>query len=512
MAFIPGILPYTDTSRGKLQISPQVNPSSEGVEEKRGSKAEVRTRTNSKSNTSRDQGSRDGRQQDYNRRQTSRAPKLTKSRDFGKLKPKASFTLNASDFGFDILGSSTPTVYTASQDQTLFRDYNVRGSLPALEHDNSVNDVTNAIKLLDINFSESVTLARGYSDSWNEITDMIQKEVSFNTKSAKGALDRISASNLLNYLNVVSEAFDFAVQLEVLQAWNPTSNDYYDSSLRQLASLACTPELLRARTSLRAALLPHVLPEKWMTYIRWIRETKLRNICPESTKERFISVKFAELTDHLSAGTAPTSFIAEIGVIVAKLRILDPFTSSIILNNADSINFSPVKDKYNHIHNSAVYDGEFNNVWTNRCVVSAPSGGSLNQYPSFTDGRGIGAFDSTTPSSISVATIAQQSYLSGVPLEGMMSAFQCAASSGAEGNNFYYYIGVSGTVLMKGVEHWYESVDDSMHIVENITAGVSQGISIPKGVNTSAFVLSDSNIQMAARVSLSEMTFNYSIT
>jgi hypothetical protein len=512
MSFIPGFLPYTDTSQGKLQMSPQVNPSSDGVDEKSGSRAEVRTRTNSKSNTSRDQGARDGRQQDYNRRQTNRSPKLVKSRDFGKPKSKASFTLNASDFGFDILGSSTPTVYTASQDQTLFRDYNVRGSLPSLETDHSVNDVTNAFKLLDINFSESVTLARGYSDSWNEITDMIQKEVSLNTKSAKGALDRISASNLLNYLNVVSEAFDFAVQLEVLQAWNPTSNDYYDSSLRQLASLACTPELLRARTSLRAALLPHVLPEKWMTYIRWIRETKLRNICPESTKERFVSWKFAELCYQLSAGQAPTPFIAEIDTVVGRLRLLDPFTSSIILNNTDSINFVPVKNNYNHVHNSAVYDGEFNNVWTNRCVGTATSGGALNHYPSFTDGRGIGAFDSSTPSSISVATIAQQSYLSGVPLEGAMRAFHCAGTPGDECNNLYFYIGLSGTVVMKGVDHWYESVDDSMHIVEHGGGGVNQGISKPKGLNTSAFVLSDSNIQMAARLSLSEMTFNYSIT
>jgi hypothetical protein len=509
MAFIPGIVPLTDT-RSNPMMSPQTDPFSEGGKVERGVKAIVRTQTNSKSNTNdREQDKRTDRKPNYDRRQFTNSRGPAKPRfDRPEQRGKGKYTLTSSDFGFEIQGSSSPTIYSGSKDQTLFRDYNQGGSLPEMLSNISVNSVTNSIKLLDIDFSESINPSRGYSEAWNVIADMMYTDVVVNTKSAKGALDRVTSASLLTYFSVVSRGFDMLIQLEVLQAWNPSDNEFFDSSLRQLSAKASTPELLRARTSLRQALIPHVLPDKMLDYIRWIRETKLRNTSPESTKERFLDKKYINLYYYLTAGQTPTVYISQVNLMIAEITALDKAMSAILINNVECSNLRYVKEVYNNVHNSAVYDPEFNNVWTNRSVGSHEGGAApvLKVFPRYTDGNGIASFETTNPTVLALTTIGQQQFpaTSGLPLEGAMNTFNCENGTAHECNRFYFYIGLSGTVVLKGVENWFEVVDDSMHVT-NSTGIALYGISTPKGVNTAAYILGDSNVQMACRESLSEI-------
>jgi hypothetical protein len=509
MAFIPGIVPLTDT-RSNPMMSPQTDPFSEGGKVERGVKAIVRTQTNSKSNTNdREQDKRTDRKPNYDRRQFTNSRGPAKIRyDRPDQRGKGKYTLNSSDFGFEIQGSSSPTIYSGSKDQTLFRDYNQGGHLPETWPSNSVNSVTNSIKLLDIDFSQSISPSRGYSEAWNVIADLMYTDVIINTKSAKGALDRMSNAMLLNYFSVVSRGFDMLIQLEVLQAWNPSDNEYFDASLRQLSAKACTPELLRARTTLRQALIPHILPDKMLDYIRWIRETKLRNTSPESTKERFVDRQYLNLYYHLTVGQPPTLYFSQIAAMVTEITNLDKAMSAILINNVECSNLRYVKEEYNNVHNSAAYDPEFNNVWTNRSVGSHEGGSSptLKIFPHYQDGNGTASFETTNPTVLALTTIGQQQLpaTSGLPLEGPMNTFNCENGTAHECNRFYFYIGVSGTVVLKGVESWYEVVDDSMHVT-NSTGTALTGISTPKGVNTAAYILGDSNVQMACRESLSEI-------
>jgi hypothetical protein len=504
MAFIPGILPVVDT-RSNPAMSPQINPL-EGGKLERGTKAVVRTQTNSKANNNdREQDKRTGRRDSPMRRMPNE--RRLKTADRFEIRGKGKYTLTSSDFGFEIQGSSTPTLYTASKDQTLFRDYNQGGSLPAVSLTESVNSVTNSIKLLRIDLAEGIAISRGYAEAWKDIVALMKNDVIVNTKSAKGATDRITEPAMRNYFSVVSRAFDMLIQLEVIQAWSPASNDYYDSSLRQLSAKSATPELLRARTTLRQALIPHVLPRKLTTYIRWIRETKLRNQSPESTKLRFSSQPFITLSVNLVDGHPYTSFLASITNIVAEVDALEGFLPAILINNVDCVDLIHVKEQYNMIHNSAVYDPEFNNIWNNRSVAINPGGGGVDDvYPRCTEGKGIGSFETTNPSVLALTTIGQQQFpaTACLPFEGNIDLAGCAPS-GSLCNRFFYYIGVSGSLVIKGLDSWFQVVDDSMHITNTDMVFALSGVSSPKGVNTAAYVLADSNIQMACRESLTEM-------
>jgi hypothetical protein len=508
-SFIPGMVPLVDT-RSNPSMSPQNNPFTEGDKVERGTKATIRTRTNSKSNTnSRDKDAPTGRKPNYDRKQFTnpRLPNRTKFE--GKITLKGKSTpLTPSDFGFEILGSSTPTIYSGSKDHTLFRDYNQGGSLPDIASSESVNTVSNSIKLLDLDFAQSITISRGFDQAWRTIAGMIRKDIIINTNSAKGAIDRVDDANMLSYFDIVSRGFDMLIQLEVLQAWNPASNDYFDTSLRQLSAKACTAELLRARTSLRQALSPHVLPDKMMEYIRWIRETKLRNTSPESTKERFIDTKFLNLYYRISTAQSPHAFIAHLDTMVAQIHALDEILPALLINKVDCTTLRDVKEEYNNVHNSAVYDPEFNNIWTNRSVATTIGGTTPNYsvFPRYQDGKGIASFETTNPTVLALTTIGQQQLpaTSGLPLEGFMDTANCEDGNAFTCNRFFFYIGLTGNVTIKGIDEWYEVIDDSMHITGGHGSGL-HGISKPAGVNTAAYILADSNIQMACRESLSEI-------
>jgi hypothetical protein len=509
-SFIPGIVPAIDT-RSNHAMSPQINHFTEGDKVERGTRATIRTQTNSKSNTnSRDKDAPTGRKPNYDRRQVTnmRFGKQVKFDARISLKGKST-PLTSSDFGFEILGSSTPTIYTGSKDQTLFRDYNQGGTLPVVSTLKSVNTVSNSIKLLDINFAESIDISRGYKEAWFTIAGMIRKDVVINTKSSKGAIDRIDTANLLSYHDIVSRGFDMLIQLEVLQAWNPASNDYFDSCLRQLSAKACTPELLRARTSLRQVLIPHVLPDKMLEYTRWLRETKLRNTSPESTKERFVDKNFLDLYYYLTVGVPPAPFLAKVTALIAEIYALDEILPAILINNVECTSYRNVKEAYNNVHNSAVYDPEFNNIWTNRSVVSTVGGlnPDFTVFPRYEDGNGIASFETTNPTVLALATLGQQQVpsTSGLPLEGYMQAYNCENSTAHQCNRHFFYInGPTGDVVLKGIDEWFEVVDDSMHVT-NGSGSAMTGISKPAGVNTAAYILGDSNIQMACRVALSEI-------
>jgi hypothetical protein len=504
MAFLPtpgiGVNKFQqNTAMTPLSERPQqVTPNS-------GKRAKVISNANAYSNTStKPSGQRTGGKT-KTKRGTKSAPVPNRYAVIPDMKDrddKRRLNITLSDFGYDIQGTNQAAKYQGKRDTTLFRDYNQQSQITT-EPEIAINAITNSIKLLDIDFNQSLNF-EGFKDAWNVILNMITRDIVSNTRAASGALTILP--DITNYFSTVAGAFDLLIELEVIQAWSPSSNDYYDRSFRALAVAASTPEILEFRANLRQALIPHVLPHDWMTYIKWLRETKLQNATPESTKLRFHSQHGVALINGLFTSTSIQSWTDQVAAIITELNELKVQIPAVLINNVNCVQLKNVKEYYTGVHNSAVYDPDFNDVFNNRILAWEGSAGQ-NQYPEM----GVGdpcyaAFHSATPLSIALASLYKQRGYNGVPLEGKTSWI--SVDDQVIKNNTFQISESAGSVFrIRGRERWYESSDDSTHIIDLSTPGILiQGMSIPKGIESVSFVADYSNIHMAARESLTAMT------
>lgn len=422
----------------------------------------------------------------------------------------SSLNITSSDFGFDVNGSASPTPYNDKRDQTLFRDYNQRSTLEDGDNQLNTNNVTNSLKLLEINLKDSLYFPGAYGEAWDVIRNCITRDIVSNTKSAKGAVDLID--DIVKYFSSVSSAFDLLIELEVMQAWSPSSNDYYNRSYRALAELTTTPEILEQRARLRQALIPHVLPLEWMNYIKWVRETKLENSTPESVKQRFISSNGALLMNAAFNGATPVDWKVEVDNTIQALNNLNSRIPATLLSNVNSVNLKNVKEYYTGVHNSAVFDADYNDVFNNRVIYWELPDGSKMHYPKRIGEPCYAAFSSETPISMAVAGLFRQRGGYGLPIEGPPSTVK-VGGQGLGHNTFQITEEESpstgSTHTIRGLEKWYEFVDNTTHIIDiNTDGSINYAISTPKGTDVVSFVADTSNMAMAARESFTAMTLS----
>lgn len=421
--------------------------------------------------------------------------------------PKNTLTVNNGDFGYDIGGTNTPASFNSSRDQTLFRDYNIISRKEGSDKAKLIaNNVTNSIKSLDIGLTDCLSRSGSYTSAFSVIYNIIYRDVAANTRGAAGALSAIDDNELRNYLDKIVRAFDFLIELETLQAWDPSDNSMYDRSLRKLASLASTTTILETRTKLRQALIPHVLPSGWMKYLRWIRETHLAGPVNESNKLRFCSPAMIELMDALTKGGDISAWTTLGEQLANTVEVMSPKIPAIITSNVTSIPFSNCKDQYSEVFKGASYDPEFCNVFNNR-TIQWEFNGTGYKYPSILSSEThYAAFNSLTPYSLALANLSTQSTSSGLPLETLLTKV-AVSDQAIKHSSFFIQEPSLNTFKIRGVERWYESSDDATHTVDINTNGDHESsISMPRNSETSLFVAAKSNIDMAQRESMSSIT------
>lgn len=415
---------------------------------------------------------------------------------------KSSLNITPSDFGFDIQGANSPTPYQGKRDTTLFRDYNQKSIITKSDKVISTNAISNSIKCLNVDLKQS--LQYYFDEAWVVIKNDIARDIVSNTRAAKGAMDVLD--DITGYFDKVIRAYDLLIELEVMQAWTPSSNDYYDRSFRALAVAVSTPLILEYRAKLRQALIPHVLPLDWMMYIKWLRETKLSNGTPESTKLRFNSLEGVSLIDAAFTSTPLTKWTDKVESTITALNNTNVAIPATLINNVNCVNLKNVKEYYTGVHNSAVYDPDFNDIFNNR-VYMWDTGKLVNQYPLLTGSTPCyAAFHTDTPYAMALAALFRQHSQGGLPLEGSAAL---AKVSGETTLFNSFRISETGSFAheIKGVDNWDEYRDDSTHVVDLALDGtLVKAMSSPKGENTLAFSADYSNIAMAARESLMALT------
>lgn len=417
--------------------------------------------------------------------------------------------LTAGDFSQNIDGINTPVNFSDKRDQTLFRDYNQRSTYFSDDDELNSNDVTNSLKLLEINLNDSFTYPDSFAEGWDVIRNAMTRDIIGNTKSAKGALDILD--DVQDYFSIVCDAFDLLIELEVMQAWSPQDKESYNRAYRAIAEATAAPEILNYRSKLRQALIPHVLPYEWMEYIKWIRETKLENPTKQSSKLRFISSAGAHLIDDLYNGNTPTDWQDRVTDTITSLNNLKAQIPAILLYNVDSVDLRNVKECYTGVHNSASFDSDFNDIFNNRVHTWQSVGGTLAQYPMISAvSKCYASFSTDTPILMALGALNRQRLGYGLPLEGKVST----AKVGGQGlaNSVFQitekFNGTTGTVhTIRGLEKWFEFSDSSTHVIDIDTAGnLQKAISTPRGYDTIAFVADSSNMNQAARESFTAMT------
>lgn len=493
-------------------MSPQTLPQMEMAQTP--NRAQIRTNVNANMNESRNSkpsGRRaggKGKSRKTNQRPSTPVAMFTRNRS-DDTKSRSSLTVNQSDFGYDIGGSNTPASFSGSVDQTLFRDYNIVSKINDQGMTKLIsNNITNTIKSLSLDLNASLANSGNYKSAYEVIYNIIYRDVASSTRGAAGALRAIERTGLMDYLTLVVGGFDILIDLETLQAWDPSDTSSFDRSLRKLASLASTTQLLEVRTKLRQSLIPHVLPLGWMKYIKWLRQTHLSGPASESTKLRFNSAKTINLIDLLSGNKDITVWAKDITDLADKISATDPSIPAIIMSNVTTVPFGNVKDHYSDVYKSASYDPEFCNLFNNRTVVWA-DGAVTSQYPKRTKSEtAFAAFNTTTPYSLSLANLSSQVDKSGLPLEGDLVTVK--VSNQVLEHSTFNLLEVSDNMFsIRGVERWFESRDDSTHTVDITSDKVLKAaVSMPRNNETMVFVAAESNISMAQRESFDSITMH----
>jgi len=417
--------------------------------------------------------------------------------------------LTTGDFSQNIDGTNSPVNFNDRRDTTIFRDFNQRSRYFGETDEVLQNDVTNSLKLLEINLNDSFIYPDSFGEGWDVIRNAMTRDIIGNTKSAKGALDILD--DVQDYFSTVCDAFDLLIELEVMQAWSPSEKESYNRSYRAIAEFTSVPEILNYRSRLRQALIPHVLPFEWMEYIKWIRETKLESPVKQSGKLRFISSAGAHLIDDLYRGNTPTDWQTRITDAVIALNNLKAQIPAILLYNVESVDLRNVKDCYTGVHNSAAFDADWNDIFNNRVHTWVKAGGQTAQYPSISSTSKVYAsFSTDTPILMALGALNRQHLGYGLPLEGPVTTAQLG-SQGLANSVFQitetFNSSTGSTHTIRGLEKWYEFSDSSTHVIDIDGAGnLNKAISTPKGYDTIAFVADKSNMDQAARESFTAMT------
>lgn len=434
-----------------------------------------------------------------------------------------------SDYSFDITGSDTATLYNGDRDDTLFRDFNVNGELPSggtlAAPAVSPNTITNTFKILNFDFEECIKNS-AYKNTWRAIYKEIFQEVMAKTKLSAGALAVVTYDNMTNYIKNVMKAYDMLVSLEVLMAWGPKDTRYFDTSLRRLAVDASSVELVSARNRLREELRVHLLPSSFMRYIRFMREYKLRNATPESTKLAFVSSDTALLIKGLvstdSADTHVEEYINKIDAMITVLETsasVDPRLPAQIVNNVTVVPFEGVRNHWSDMHNSAVYDSDFVDVFNN-LPAGVQAGSTRVAYPQVDVANSVtsqatvyAAFAHDQPSSLAVSSLGCQFFNNpnaygincGLPLAGPQGVVKF---DGQLLTNHFTVVWINANdQITRSIEKWYEYVCDSVHKVDMNPNAITTSITVsaPQGEACRQYYAGQSNIRMAQRRALTSL-------
>jgi hypothetical protein len=491
------------TGRGKAKINMRYNENS---------KSNTETQTQPKRS-----GKRVGGKTGYKGRRDNGRPVVPFQRVNEEFTNQKQLRLKESDFSYSINGSTSPNNYVDTRDNTLFRDWNLQSKIEGDKDSLRMSNITNAIRLFDISPEYSLTRA-GYSASWNVILDMIRRDIIASTNGVEPALKKVG--DITHYLHTIAQGFAMLMELEGRMSWNPTDNAHKDTTLRHVATKMSDTKALKLRTALREVLYPHILPIGWMDYIKWMYQPHLSNHQPESTKQLFMSSKFArgllwiisentysfleadvqELIDNINRETSEEGKPAPINRLVA----------STLTNNVSCVKFGNVNDHFDGMFDSSTYDAEWNNIFNNRVDnYQSNSGGTAERYPKISNGEYYIATDTLNPYSMVLAgatnQASDQNLRCGLPLESDQASINVGGNDDYF-NRFYINEDPRGTFKLNAVNHCYEDTTNSVHRV--YPGDGVENYSGPVGINVLGMYSGDSNGQMAARQSLNNLTLD----
>lgn len=411
-------------------------------------------------------------------------------------------------FSYDVSGSEVAANYNGGTDHTLFRDWNVTALRPSLTtaDDVSSNVVTCEFRNLELGYVAGST----YFDQLLIIYNIWFKDVCEATNNSTSALKTINKDDIIIYLSNVAKAYDKLIQLQVLLGWNPKDHNYYDKSLRSIAVAASETTLISTRNKLREALVPHVLPHKVLTYIKWLRETKLQNSAPESTKLSFKDADTIALMDNLCSGGSVDDYVGVIKGIIQDLHKLNPQIPPVLSSNVESTDFVDVWKYCENVHNSASYDKNWLDIYNNQPTFMSKDGVSVS-YPDDNNKRArFVAISQNPPLSLSMSSFAS-SYLNntGLPFQSLYQQIKVDGQAVAHTHFYTFYKSKDDTTpSLRGVEHWYEIASDSTHVVDDVNVSAlanTKFISRVKGDGVYEIFADSENIEMAQRMALHEM-------
>jgi hypothetical protein len=421
--------------------------------------------------------------------------------------PATSTTDRRSDFSYEITGQPAPTDFSGVRDNTLFKDWNRQQVIPKLGTTENTNACNSYTKILTCDFKDNIK-DPSYATEWELVYSNIIRDVIQNTNASKGAFDVLNYTNLTNYIHEVARLYTYLYELEVIMGWSPSNHEDTNAPQRHLAEQVANETFLNQRTQMREVLRSAVLPLPMMKYLRWLREYKRSNAMPESPKLAFRTQVGIDLINKAYDGDATQAdyWNQNIASSIAAVRLLDARIPALLSLKVDCVNFVPVKDYYGSACNMAVYDPEFNNIFNNRLWVRGPVG-STAIFPKVTT-TSIAAFNTETPLALSLANLSTQisKDFADLPLENRDGPKTFKLPSSTVDFSHFYAASNAGNVqpyLLNPVKHWFESGNDSTYIVDDATT--VKGIAIPKGDTLQMFYPGVSNINMAKRMSFSQL-------
>jgi len=420
---------------------------------------------------------------------------------------------DASDFGYEVYGTTQPQTIGGSQDDTLFRDWNIDSKTAIGDSLDKVhaNKVTNMAQAIEFGFSKPLPYSATDSE-WNVIYNTWMREVTARTNAQKGALDAFTEENVREYLDACIVAYDTLIQLDVLLSWGPTDHAYFDKQIRHVTAQASSQlDVLNARIKLRDTLRSLVLPQQLMAYIRWAREYKLNNPSPESTKLVIHSTLIEQLKLEVLNPTDFTDFNKAIGKMCDAVKATNVVLPALFTNYINTCNFMDIKDMWGPVHNSAAYDENWMNVWDNIPVVlSSSPPGPTEQYLVYpqVDEMAAVAFRGSTHSNIALASAALQQvgHDFGAPFMNLGQPSSLADASGQFcGRSALLLNTTTNSIEPKGLDKWYQCPIQYHQCNWDTALGEIRFSSFAKGLGVVEFYPNKSNIGMAQRQALHDV-------
>jgi hypothetical protein len=425
--------------------------------------------------------------------------------------PRLTTTTTPSDMSYDISGSGSGTAFSGIVDNTLYKDWNRREDTPSLGKNLEVNGTTSYTKMLDTDFEDCVK-DPDYQTEWSLALNSMIRDIIRNTNASSGALSIATETDITKYIHEVSRLFTFCYEFEVMLSWNPEDHKDTNAALRFLAQQIANETYMDVRTRMRESLRSHVLPEPMLRYMRWLREYKLQNAAPESSKLALRSKTSVDLVESIYNNGDTSGWLNTINNSITAIEALDPRIPALLLDKVDCINFVMVKDYYANACNHALYDSEYNNIYNNRLYVRKGTSGTAEYFPqSDASSNAIVSLNTQTPLALSLTNLYTQIFVKegALPLEnrGGSKTHKCPNQT-VEYNHFIVNWGSSQTghpYEFLGISDWFQTGDDTTWGIEyDLTI---KGIAIPRGDTLQMFYPSKSNIGMAKRLSFAELMY-----